>query len=458
MERAFAGASPERAFASAMSAFGPFEPRPHLALAVSGGADSMALALLARDWARSRKGTVTALTVDHGLRPESAAEARRVGRWLARRDIGHRILRWEAGAAAAGQGVQARARAARYDLLSGWCRRSGVLHLLLAHQREDQAETFLLRLGRDSGLAGLAAMAGLRETASVRLLRPLLGQPRASLEDWLRRRGQDWVRDPSNDNTIFARVRLRALLPEYAAEGVDAADFAQLAGRIGRLRADLDAALADRLARAALPHPAGFVRLRPEVLCSGSRWEGMRALSRVLAVVGGGTYPPRQARLARLYEEIADEIAGARLRGRTLAGCRIVLAGGAIIVCREAAAVAPPVPAGAGLNRWDGRVVWRLPARALAPGARIGALGAEGLAEIRASAPHALETPAALAIPGVVRPTLPALSGRSGLVAVPHLGYRRPDRGTARLLPGNCRILTADSLAGARYLAAPGGL
>src|SRR5262249_32562243 len=118
-------------FAAALTALGPFEGAPHLAVAVSGGADSLALAHLAQRWAGRHRGRLTALVVDHGLRPEAAREARQVGRWLAAAGIEHRILRWRGPKPAAN--LQAAARAARYRLLTDWCRRHGVVHLLLAH-------------------------------------------------------------------------------------------------------------------------------------------------------------------------------------------------------------------------------------------------------------------------------------------------------------------------------------
>ena len=142
-----------REFASLFGALGPFEARPHLAVACSGGADSMALALLLHDWARSAGGSLTALTVDHRLRPESAAEAGRVAEWMRARGIAHEVL-VRPDTPLTGN-LQAEARRIRYALMSEWCRRRGVLHLALAHHLEDQAETLLLRLARGSGVDGV---------------------------------------------------------------------------------------------------------------------------------------------------------------------------------------------------------------------------------------------------------------------------------------------------------------
>jgi tRNA(Ile)-lysidine synthase len=445
-----------------METFAPFEPRPHLAVAVSGGADSLALAFLADAWARSRGGTVTALTVDHRLRPESTAEARQVGRWLGARGIAHRVLTWDGGGPAPRRALQARARAARYRLLEAWCARHGVLHLLTAHHRDDQAETFLLRLGQGSGLMGLAAMAPARELDAARLLRPLLGFSRAGLEAILVAERQDWVRDPSNLDTAYARVRLRALVPELAAEGLDAMRMAGLAARFARMRAALDDRLAARLAHAARPHPAGFIRLDRAALAEGAPWEGERLLARVLGAVGGGTYPPRGERLARLYRDATSPA----FRGRTLAGCRVLpVAGGSdLLVCREAAAAAPAVPAASGPNTWDGRFVLRLRlARRSARGGgarelRIGALGRTGWATVRRDAPDRVATAAARAIPAPARAALPAVFDRRGLLAAPHLGYRRSGRGAATLLDAECRPLVAETLAGPRFFGPPDGL
>ncbi|MGH6981766.1 MAG: tRNA lysidine(34) synthetase TilS, partial [Stellaceae bacterium] len=198
-------AAPE--FADAMAALGPFERRPRVAVAVSGGADSMALLLLAREWAAARQGDVTALTIDHKLRPEAAKEARRVARWCKARGVVHRTLAWR-GKKPKGD-IQAAARAARYRLLEDWCVDAGVLHLLLAHHQDDQAETFLLRLARGSGLDGLAAIAPVAERPGCRLLRPLLAMSHGRLVATLEARGQVWLDDPSNDNERYARVRMR---------------------------------------------------------------------------------------------------------------------------------------------------------------------------------------------------------------------------------------------------------
>jgi tRNA(Ile)-lysidine synthase len=393
-------------FAALMARFAPFEPAPHLAVAVSGGADSLALALLAQRWAAAAAGRVTVLTVDHRLRAAAAGEAAQTGDWLAARGIAHVILRRDALPDCGG--VQAAARAARYRLLEGWCAASGVLHLLVAHNLEDQAETLLLRLARGSGLDGLAGMATCVEHRQCRLLRPLLAIPRARLEATLRAMGQPWIDDPSNRDPAYARVRLRQAQSVLAASGLGAERLAETAARLGRARRALEGAVAALLAAAVVIHPAGFARVDAAALAAAPDEVALRALAAVLATVSGAAYPPRLERLERLYQAWREGLG----RGRTLGGCRVLPRQGGVLVCREAAAVAPPVaaPPGEAVD-WDGRFSLHLPPTA-PRGLRLGALGAAPLA-------------AAAAFPAVVRAGLPALSDAAAIIAVPAVDYIR---------------------------------
>jgi tRNA(Ile)-lysidine synthase len=388
-----------------MAALGPFEARPRLAVAVSGGPDSLALALLARDWSAGRGGTVVALTVDHRLRPGSGAEARQVGAWLAAAGIEHRLL-VRRGPPPSGD-RQAAARAARYALLAGWCGRHGVLHLLLAHQQEDQAETLLLRLARGSGLFGLAAMPALSERDGLRLLRPLLAVPRACLAALLRRAGQPWIEDPSNRDPAYRRARLRRLAPALAAEGLTAPRLAATAARLGQARGAIEAELARWLAAAAAIRPEGYLWLDRASLAAARPDLALAGLARCLATIGGADYPPRLERLERLWRALL----GPQPLAATLGGCRVVPRGARLLLCREPAAAdaALPLPPG-GSVLWDGR--FRL-ARRLRGDRRpliVARLGGRRPA-------------GAEALPGPVRPGLPALWRKGALVGVPHLDH-----------------------------------
>ncbi len=421
-------------FAALMAPFAPFEPAPRLAVAVSGGADSLALTLLADRWSRAQGGSVLGLTVDHRLRADSAGEAAQVKAWLGARDIAHRTLVWSRSAGE--RSSPEAARAARYALLEAACAEAGILHLLLAHQREDQAETLLLRLGRGSGLVGLAAMAAVTERGFGRVLRPLLGIGRARLAATLGAAAQGWIEDPTNRDQSFARPRLRQLAAALAAEGLTPERLAATAGRLGRSRGAVESMVAALLARAACLDPAGYARLDPGLWAAAPADIALRALAAMVTTIAGSTYPPRLERLERLAAALAAGLTG----GRTLGGCRLLPRRGALLVCREPAAVAPPVAAPPGARlRWDGRFGLAMPAAA-PPGLQLGALGRTALP------PQARVK----ALPAAVRETLPAFRDVRGVVAVPGLGYQRPDAATW-LTPGVLRLRPTRPWTGAGF-------
>lgn len=359
----------DRAFAQLMAPFGPFEPAPLLVLAVSGGADSMALALLAASWANAVGGEAVALTVDHRLRPESGAEAAAVADALNARGVRHEILTLGAGLPASG--VESAARAARYHALVERCRSLGALRLLTAHHAGDQAETVLLRLSRGSGPDGLAGMAPARNLGDVMLLRPLLGVAPARLRATCEAAGLAWFEDPTNVGDGNARGRLRRVGGLLAAEGLTAETLARTAGRAAAQRRLLDRLTAELLGGAVALSPWGYAEVDSAPFAAADPELAGRALARVLATVGGGAHPPRWEGLSRMAARVA---AG---EGGTLAGCVLRHgSAGRLLVLREYAAVAPPLPLAPGERAlWDGRFVVELAADA-PPGLRVGAQGA----------------------------------------------------------------------------------
>src|SRR6478609_9251520 len=214
--------------------FADWKAAPAIVLAVSGGPDSIALMWLAARWRRAlaRGPQLIAITVDHGLRPEAAREARDVKRLAASLDLPHRTLRWSG--AKPKTGVPAAAREARYRLLAEVARAGGATHILTAHTRDDQAETLLMRMLRGSGIAGLAAMARQSERDGVWLARPLLDVPKSQLIASLNKAKIAFADDPTNRDTSYTRPRLRALMPVLAEEGGDARNLARLARRLAR--------------------------------------------------------------------------------------------------------------------------------------------------------------------------------------------------------------------------------
>lgn len=396
-------------FPSLIDIFGPFEDKPHLAVAVSGGADSLCLCLMADAWARARGGRVTALTVDHGLRGGSAAEARQVGEWLAGRGIAHRVLPWVGEKPASG--VQAAARTARYELLEAWCRREGVLHLLLAHHADDQAETYLMRRAHASGPDGLAAMAAVSERGAVRVLRPLLGVGKDRLQTALTALGQAWIDDPSNANAAFERVRIRQARAVNADEAGDTLALVARTAQLGRRRADGEAAVSLRLAAACVLDPAGFARLD---LSAGDGAVAAMA-ARVFAAVGGSTYPVAPGKARR----VLDQPSG------TLAGCAWRRKGDAVLVWRENRGLPAPVAAlPGGEVIWDNRFRFRF-APGLPDGVTLAPLGQKGVLAVASL----IEDAQKQRVFRAAQVSLPALWRDEEVFAVPAMAYKRDGAG-----------------------------
>ena len=326
--------------AEADAHFDGLSSAPALVLAVSGGPDSTALMVLAARWrAALRRGPeLLAVTVDHGLRPESAREARAVKRLAGSLGMRHRILRWTGDKPAAG--LQEAAREVRYRLLAAAARGAGATHVLTGHTRDDQAETVLMRMVRGSGLSGLGGMSRETQIGDVRLVRPLLEFPKVRLIATLAAVGISFVDDPSNRDPRFTRARLRGLLPALAEEGLDAGRLALLARRLRR--ADEIIELAVDLATEAV---CGDWPLRGPVTADAERFFGLpaevalRLLGRAVTSVGNEG-PVQLAKLEMLFEALlaalASPVSPARLR-RTLAGAVVTLAGRRLTVER-----APP--------------------------------------------------------------------------------------------------------------------
>lgn len=301
---------------------GPF------AIALSGGGDSVALMLLSADWLREHgkePGANAVLIVDHALRVGSAKEAALVAEWATRAGFKAHILNWRGSKPRSD--IEAEARNARYALLGGCCRQRGIGQLLVAHTRDDQAETFLLRLGRGSGVDGLSAMRPraafpLKGYDEIELIRPLLAVGRSELRDFLVGRGTDWLEDPMNADSRFARTRVRELLPQLQSAGVSTSRISQAAAHLARAREALDEETRAFLERHSRVGSRSFL-LDGRALKLIPREIGLRALSVSLMRVGGAQYRPRFERLEQLYEGL---ISGSFTQARTLSGCRVGLA------------------------------------------------------------------------------------------------------------------------------------
>jgi tRNA(Ile)-lysidine synthase len=383
-----------------------------IAVAVSGGADSMALALLTADWAKKKRIAVLPLIVDHRLRPESTKEARHVAGLLRKAGLTPKILAWTAKTKPSAN-RQALAREARYDLLRQECAKQGINHLLLAHHRDDQAETLLLRALRGSGVDGLAAMQPRSARENLILLRPLLDLPKARLVATLQKRKQAWIEDPSNANASFQRVRVRAALDLLSDNNAGSRaelvqHLAQTARNFARTRALLDAAAYDLLHGSVQLTPAGTAWLDPAGLIAAEDELSLRALVKLLGAIGGISVPPRLDGLQRLLEALRSGNA----LPLTLHRCLLtrIKGEGRLLVCREARHLPAAQPLQSTLL-WDGR--FRIAVAKPLRGISIAPLGRDKPPAITAEL-----------LPKVAWPALPALRrADGGLLAVPGLNW-----------------------------------
>jgi tRNA(Ile)-lysidine synthase len=325
------------------SLFAPLAGARHIALAVSGGADSLALLDSAKRWRGHR--VVTVLTVDHRLRKGSRAEANSVAEIARASGLDARVLTWTGPRPKSD--VEAAARAARYGLLLDACRKIGATHLAVAHQQDDVAETFLMRLARGAGVFGLAAMRRELDAGGVTIVRPFLSVSRSRLAATTSAAGLAPVADPMNDDPRYERVRVRRML---AAGGLDAAAIATTAMGMAEAADAIDAAATALLGDV---DEAGSAWLDAGAFAAASPAVQARALARLLLALGGDDYPARREKL--------EALAGAMLTGRrfkrTLAGTVIESRDGRFAFSREAGrAGLPTVPVRPGASMiWDRR-------------------------------------------------------------------------------------------------------
>lgn len=190
----------------------------HIAVAVSGGSDSLALCLLLNEWAKLHQIKLTAITVDHQIRPDSSNEAAQLHQWLSALEIHHEILTWHHSPLKSH--IQESARDARYNLLIKYCKQHHIQHLCIGHHQGDQWETFFMRLSHSSGLKGLGGMSHHTIRNEINIYRPLLNSDPTLLKDYLLHRSQSWIEDPSNYMEKYERIRWRQQIPLLSGLGL----------------------------------------------------------------------------------------------------------------------------------------------------------------------------------------------------------------------------------------------
>lgn len=335
-----------------------------IGVAVSGGGDSMALLYLAV--ALGNRYSVEAITVDHGLRAESSAEAEFVQRACAMQDVAHATARWTGWK---GEGnLQDRARRARYSLIAEWAKRRKLHAVLIGHTLDDVAENFLIRLGREAGVDGLARMDTQFVQHDIRFLRPMLDVARDDLRQFLRRHRREWREDPSNENEMFQRVRARRAMDVFDSIGISAASLARVSQNMRDAREALEADVS-KLAHSSVTQVSGDLIIDRPLILDAPKELRRRLLIAAINWVVQSDYGPRRAPIDELDTAIAEG------RNFALGGCMITVNKTRVRIAREYNAVRDLKEHSPGWDRWVLDGAWKM-------GMQVKALGEPGLTQL----------------------------------------------------------------------------
>lgn len=377
-------------------------------VAVSGGSDSLALLYLLATLGASRPSfpDIIAVTIDHGLRPESAEEARYVARLCKEAGIEHQTLNWDGPKPATG--LSAKARAARYGLLCKAARDAGTAMVLTGHTLDDQIETFLMRstrTGEGSSARGLAGMsAATLLDREIWLVRPLLAITRDALRGYLRMKAVEWCEDPSNENPKYERVRIREALRHHDRELIHAGIIRQ-----AEQRRSLNVRCAQVLRHCVMVHDGLLVEIQRKAWL-GQETDAQRlAIGVLLAIAGGHEFLPA----GDICDKALQHIATDDLPGRTtFSRCILQRKKDNVLIFREMRSVPQITIQPQQCAIWDGR--YRIGNQTSRP-VGVKACGVDGLHVLRQSEQSISHRAAALSAPVLVwgdkvvglRPALP---------------------------------------------------
>ena len=385
----------------------------HVAVGVSGGVDSLALCLLAHTWGEQTGVKITALTVDHGLRKESAREADQVKSWLTKRGIPHVTLMLDQ--TFPRYGIQAFARKWRFQLLGDWCRNNLAEVVMLAHTIEDQMETICMRILANSGPEGLSGMRSHTVVGGLRILRPLLNISKRRLIATCEAFNQNWVVDPSNQDTKYCRVKIRQRMPDIEKTGFERNKAVRLASAMEKLRNAFD------------QFSFSFIKNNGGILKTGIAWIKVSSfeqmpnklqqiiLLRLLISIGGASWPSNKKKINRLIDSLKRE----KVIKITLGGCVIEKTiSGKIWIYREIKrrCLSVVITPGAKL-RWDNRFeVFQNFDKKLT----LEPLGEQGWRKIKEDQTPSLSDIFDFSMPFHARITIPVARSLDGDLIIPH--------------------------------------
>jgi tRNA(Ile)-lysidine synthase len=313
-----------------LALFAPLVDFRRLALAVSGGPDSLALMLLAHEYAVATgvRDRFIVYSVDHQLRTEAADEVRFVIEQAHRLGFKARALKWDGEKPATG--IQEAARMARYKLFAAALRQDQAEAIVTAHHLGDQAETVMMRLAHGSGLEGLRGMDYVTDIGDLTIVRPLLHTDPEDLRAVVDEAGLTPVADPSNSDLDYERVRWRKAMPVLAELGLDARRLSRFADRMRDAESALVAMTAEAMSMVEFADGDVEAVLGRDLLMRIPRAIAIRVVGRVLYRVGGGQKPHALAAVEALTDRLIREPVRT-----TLHGCLVRSGGKTIRIVRE---------------------------------------------------------------------------------------------------------------------------
>ena len=288
------------------------------AVAVSGGSDSLCLAYFSKMYMSEFKNKIYVLIVDHKLRKESYKEASNVKNILKKKEIQSTILSWKGKIPKSN--IQKNARNIRYFLISNYCLKKNIKYLITAHHMDDQIENFFIRLIRGSGLTGLSSMSeSVNYSSNLKIIRPFLNFKKKDLKYVTLNFFKTYIKDPSNKDEKFLRVRVRKYRSNMEKEGLDTSKIIKTVNNL----LSANKALNFYKNKALHKHVSFLSKnkcLMNKQLFSEEAGEIIfKLFSDILSLVSGTYYPPRSKKIVNLINHVKK----ANFHKSTLGGCII---------------------------------------------------------------------------------------------------------------------------------------
>ena len=286
-----------------------------VAVAVSGGIDSMALAIIASSYF---KKPILAITVDHKIRKESKNEAEKVKKWFKKYNIQHHIITLAKNTITSN--IQSNARDYRYNLMTAFCQENNISNLLVAHNKEDQAENVLIRLLRGSGVDGLCGMKVKTNINNINIIRPLLDIKKETLKEFLVNIDQEWIEDPSNQDEKYLRTNIRNFISQAEDKELLVDRLVKTANNMQRSRSYIEYKIADDMQNVISLKQEGYYVIKTDQFKKLHSEAAHKILATLLKNIGGKYYKTRFEKINLLYQNILNN---SKIDGVTLSGCII---------------------------------------------------------------------------------------------------------------------------------------